>query len=522
MQLALGLGCTTREDPVFELDALDLSPEPWRITEGAGSVTIPIGLTRPAASQVSVDYRTIDLTAQSDCQVPDFEATAGKLVWSAGDRNATLRIWIDDDELAETDERLKLVFENPTGLPGTSQELTVEIADDDRTALIDARTSFGVEPNSPLNQSELLQSALDEAAASERGVVVLAAGDYEITSLALRPGTTLSGPFAQLRRPASSAPDVVTLSIEHSGDVNSAPTLVEGVSIDGRRDEQGAYVGYERQLASLVAVAGDPQLPGRLQVSLEGVTVTAGTGDGISVGTNVDGRLCQVRGQDLWRDMLSVRGGDTRLRVRDLNANASVGKSGIWLDGGTKGFSGTRQLDIELEDLRLETGDLEIDVSDQSRVSVDRLVMTAAPFRLAAPGSSVRISDSVLLSGMRVPSNNYWGQFQDVEIRNSTLRVSESAEAGTDAVAAELAEADRDLSAVRIEWPAAVAGVEATGALLFENCLFDSANDVEASDTVHAITSPSQGPSIRVVSSTLSPSFEDWFTADCVDCQLEP
>lgn len=292
------------------------------------------------------------------------------------------------------------------------------------TALIDARASFGVEPNSTLDQSKPLQNALDEAAARGRGVVVLAPGDYEVTSVALHPGTTLSGPFAQLHRPARSAVDVKTLVIKHSGDLDSAPTLVEGISIDGRRALQGAYVGYERELANLVEVSGDPRTRGRLRLSLENLTMIAGTGDGISVGTNVDGRLCHVHGQDLWRDMLSVRGGDTKLRVRDLDANASEGKSGLWFDGGTRGFSGTRHLDIELEDLRLETGDVEIDVSDASRVTVERLVMTQAPFRLAAPGSSVRISDSVIVSGPRVPSNNYWGEFQDVEVRNSTLRVS--------------------------------------------------------------------------------------------------
>jgi hypothetical protein len=75
---------------------------------------------------------------------------------------------------------------------------------------------------------------------------------------------------------------------------------------------------------------------------------------------------------------------------------------------------------------------------------------------------------------------------------------------------------------VNIEWPAEDAGVVASGVLLFENCSFESANDVEASDTVYAIMSPSQGPTIRVVASTLAPSFEDWFAPDCADCRLEP
>lgn len=523
ISVAAGVGCKPLEDPVFELKRLDLPAVPLRVPEGAGLVSIPVNLTHPATRALSATYHTVALTAQSDCQVPDFEVTAGRLVWSAGEVAAALQLWIDDDDLAETDEQLKLVFDDPTGaLPSEAQEIVVEIADDDRTALIDARASFGVEPNSMLDQGKLLQNALDEAAASGRGVVVLAPGDYEVTSVALRPGTTLSGPLARLHRPARSAMDVKTLVIEHSGDLDSAPTLVEGISIDGQRALQGAYVGYERELANLVAISGDPRTRGRLRLSLEDLSLSAGTGDGIGVGTNVDGRLCHVHGQDLWRDMLSVRGGDTTLRVRDLDANASEGKSGLWFDGGTRGFSGTRHLDIELEDLRLETGDVEIDVSDASRVTIERLVMKQPPFRLAAPGSSVSISDSVIVSGPRVPSNNYWGQFQDIEVRNSTLRVSESAEAGANPVASEAPEADRELTAVRIEWPAPNAGVEATGTLLFENCSFDRANDVEASDTLYAVTSRDQGPTIRVIASTLSSAFQDWFAPGCTDCRQDP
>ena len=516
----LAVACQPVEDNVFELVGLQLSLEPLRVAEGVGVVSIPVRLTRLASQEIAVSYHAVAVTAQNDCQVPDFEAASGRLVWPVGESVATLQIWIQDDTLAETDERLKLVFDDAQGtLLGRTAELELEISDDDRTDLIDARARFGVIPDSPLDQSRALQAALDAAAESARGVVVLADGDYQITSVSLHPGTTLSARRAELHRPAHSAPDVKTLTVDHSGSADSAATLIEGVKVDGQREQQGAYRGYERDSANLIVVGGDPTLPGRLQIYLETLSVRSGTGDGIFVGSNVDGNFCHLQGDDLWRDMLSVRGGNTRLRVRGLDATASAGKTGLWFDGGTPGYLGSHHLDLEIEDVRLKTGDLEIDVSDASQVTVKHLVMTEPPFRLVAPSSSVIISDSVIIAGIRAPSQNYWGPFQDVQIRNSTLRIAESDDTGTAQKTTETVEADRLLTPVLVQWPPAPT---ALGNLLIEGCRFEQAGDVEAADTLYAVSSPGAGPTVRIASSVLSPAFKAWFAPGCADCQAGP
>jgi Calx-beta domain len=521
--LALSVGCSPLEDPVFEVVGLALAIEPIRIPEAAGVVSIPVRLTRPTDREVAVSYHALGMTAQNGCQVPDFEAPAGKLVWPAGTSLASLQVWIQDDTLAETDERLKLVFEDAQGiLLGAPSELSIEIVDDDRSELIDARASYGVQPNSPLDQSRALQAALDAAAASARGVVVLAAGDYELASVSVHPGTTLSGRLATLHRPAHSAVDVKTLIVEHSGQLDSAPTLIEGVHLDGRRDQQGAFLSYERESANLIDVAGDPALPGRLEISLEDLSLSAGTGDGLEVGTNVDANLCHLQGNDLWRDMLSVRGGNTRVRVRDLDATASSGKTGLWFDGGTPGYSGTHHLDLELEDLRLETGDLELEVSDASQVSVKGLIMTEPPFRLVALGSFVTIADSVITAGIRAPSNNYWGPFQDVAIKDSTLRISENDDTGTEPTATETVEADRVLSPMLIQWTLAGTTDVPAGNLSIDNCRFDQPSNAEPTDTLYAVNSKGPGPTIRITGSVLPPSFKSWFAPGCVDCLATP
>src|SRR5690606_14906345 len=97
-----------------------------------------------------------------------------------------------DDDLAELDERLALVLDPIDGLPQSSgAHFELSIADDDRTGIIHA-SDFGVLPGRASDQSADLGRALDAAADQGRGVVVMAPGDYEIASVEVRPGTTLS------------------------------------------------------------------------------------------------------------------------------------------------------------------------------------------------------------------------------------------------------------------------------------------------------------------------------------------
>lgn len=517
------LGCSPVEDGVFEMVALSLAAEPVSVAENAGLISIPLRLNRPATAPILLDYRAVELGAQSGCQTPDFQSAAGTLVWEAGQSEAVAELWVEDDRLAETDERLKLVFSSATGLQlPEPAELIIEIEDDDRTALLEA-SSFGLQPNQAFDQSAALQRALDASGQSGRGVVVLAPGNYEITGVVVPAGTTLSGAGAALYRPADAPVRAQTLTLEHAAASDSMPTLIEKLGLNGRRERQGAYRGYEREHAHLIAVRGDPASAGRALLTLESVSVNESTGDGINLNTNVDATLCRVQGNDLWRDMLSVRGGATRVRLRDVDVSATSGTSGLWFDVGTRGYGGTRRLDVELEDVRLESGDVELDVRDGSRVTVQRLVMTKAPFRLVALESSVSIADSVITTGIRSNAHNYWGPFLDVQLRNTTLRVSENDSEGTEEVTVPTTEAQRQLATVLIDWTSVdVSPPAPPGRISFDACRFELAGDIEADDSVYAVDSPGAEASVRVTSGALGPSFAGWFAPGCPDCQRAP
>jgi hypothetical protein len=343
-------------------------------------------------------------------------------------------------------------------------------------------------------------------------VVVVAPGDYDISSVNLSPGTTLSAHGARWHRPAMSGATTVSLRVEHAGAEASPPSLVEGLTINGRREEQGPYREHELEDAHLVTLSGDSSQGGTLRATLERVALTSGTSSGLFVGPDAEVTVCHLGASELWRDALTLYGGATVLRVRDLDATATQG-TGLWLGARTPAFDGSYRVDVEVEDVHAGAGDVEIEVSDGSRVSVRRLTMTEPTFRLDAPGGSVRIEDSVLaLSPPGLFSE--WTIAHDVEISRTSL-LAFAAAAGETPVAT---------SAVSLRSLSFSPGAPSPGPghLSFVDCRFERAGTVASGDTAYAIKNPLADTTVTVTSSELGAGFTDWFAPECSGCVHTP
>lgn len=512
-------GCTAFEDAVFEATLVKLAPEEVRVLEQPGVVQIPIRLDRPAPTLISAAVEIRGVEAQDDCQTPDFESFSDTVEFAQGSDQTSIDLWINDDTFAETDERLEVVLTSLGGATLTGKDsITVVIEDDDRDALIDA-TQYGVVPNTGRDESVSLQRALDAAAEAGHGVVVVPPGDYEVAAVKLHAGTTLSGRGARFLRPPDSELGSRNISVQYDGDADSAPTLVEGVSVDGRRDSQGDFQDYQRQDDHLIMLEANSQHVGMLAVAVQDVHVVSGTGDGVAVGPNTDAALCHITAHDIWRDAISLHGGRSNLKVRWFDATADLGTSGIWLDGDIPGYQESRTVSAEIEDARLNTGDIEVSVADGSRVVLRRLSMTEPPFRVRAPDSFVEVLDSVIQLGVPSTRHNIFTFIHDVSIVDTTVVTSERLDE-----LSESEEMDREFSTFSLRWTDGDIMEPPPGEhqLTLEGCRLTLDDDIEPSDRIFGVENP--GPAGRVIvrNSTLDEGFAGWFAPDCVDCTLEP
>ena len=513
---SLLIACGEVDDEVFSPLGIEASPA-FFVTEGMGVVEVPVSLTGPHDRRAVAHFRAVADVAQNDCQTTDFDAAEGSVEWAPGQREAVVRVWIGDDDLAETDERFVIELEPSEGFPSAkSVEREIVIVDDDRTALVDA-TDYGVVPGSSEDGAGALQRALDEASSFGRAVVVVPRGDYEMSGVRLPAGVTLSARGVRWFRPPASAADSISLRVEHAGSESSAPSLVEGLFIDGRRDEQGPYRDKEREDAHLVAAHGDAERGGRILATFEGLELRSGTGSGVKIGSDADVTLCRLSASELWRDAITATGGATRIRIRGVDSTATEG-TGLWLGARELGFEDSLAMDAEVEDVLVGAGDVEIESTAGSSVTLRRLTMTRPPFRLDALDGVVRIADSVLMLGLSSEGHNHFGPTHDVEITGSTVVASELLDDPRDD------DEPRTFAAVSIVPDAVAPSQQADGAgrLVFQGCRFEISGDVEANDVVYAVESGIGELDVTLRGVTLGAGFADWFAPDCERCVREP
>jgi hypothetical protein len=175
-------------------------------------------------------------------------------------------------------------------------------------------------------------------------------------------------------------------------------------------------------------------------------------------------------------------------------------------------------MDAEVEDVLIGAGDVEIEATAGSSVTVRRLTMTRPPFRLDAIDGIVRVADSVLMIGLPSDTHNYFGLPHDVEITGTTLVTSETPYQG------EPPDESRTFGAVSVlgQSLAPSPPAEGAGRLVFDGCRFEVAGDVETDDVVYAVESSLGALSVTLRATTLGSGFADWFAPECAGCTHEP
>ena len=95
---------------------------------GAGAVHFPVTLSCPATAPLTVDYTTVDDTAQAGS---DYTATSGSLTFAVGEFEKTIIVPVLGDPVHEYDESFGLVLDLPVDLASLDRSATATLVDDD-------------------------------------------------------------------------------------------------------------------------------------------------------------------------------------------------------------------------------------------------------------------------------------------------------------------------------------------------------------------------------------------------------
>jgi uncharacterized protein (TIGR03118 family) len=108
------------------------------INESAGHIDITVVRAGDASSAATINYNTFDESAVGHAsQKSDYQLTAGKLTFAAGETSKTFRVLVVNDLFDETNEEIDIFLSNPTGTGvglGSPNHVTLTIIDNDTGA----------------------------------------------------------------------------------------------------------------------------------------------------------------------------------------------------------------------------------------------------------------------------------------------------------------------------------------------------------------------------------------------------
>ena len=537
--VALLAGCGTDSDTVFYPLSVEFDSPSSSASEGTESASVAVRLNAPSEVTVTVEYAVRDVSASGHdaCNTRDYTLDAGTLEFSPGSTSAVLELRHLDDDTAEIDEELAIELSRVEGARlGPLDQHRHTILDDDRELLVDVRADFDARGDGQVDDTASLQAALDRAQLSSAAVLVLPAGVYRVTSLDLPPGVALYGYGASLLRAPDQSTDAQLLRLTHSSDDDSALTLVQGLTFDGNREAQGAFTDWQYQESDLFSVSANAARTGRVRLVAEDLAFENTGGNGLLLGANTDSSVCQLRGDEVFTDVLKLGGGNSKLEAREVTATGTVGTTSIAITGQAPGYEGSHTVDVTLEDISLANGDLEIDVRDASNVVARRVVVNEAPFFLRAVRSSVRVSDSSLAIGPPLYRFNRIVAPHDVRFDHSQFTLREISERTVIEP-----EDDRELVLFGVTWDDVDHAFEAgepdtlveqlSGqALRFDDCEFRIGSDVEPSDTSYVAGTAMSGDGsatstdnrILINGGSVDHAFDAVFTPGACDCEYTP
>ena len=358
---------------------------------------------------------------------------------------------------------------------------------------VDVR-SHGARGDGKTDDTAAVQAAIDAAHGAGGGTVLFPPGTYVVTSVGLRPGIRYSGYGATIKRPPNQGKWVRTFNTAkegyaYSGDVDSAPLVVEGFVFDGSRADQGPHDKYELEQAHLLFLVADPAKPGRLRATVRDCHFKEGVADAISTYTNVDVRVSDCIATDCFRGGLVVTGGYSRVQVDNFTAAGKTFATGIDVEVDGPGYGNTLAVDVTLNNVLLPDGDFDVGVSHGSRVLATN-VIAAAPFYLYAGGDSViRYNGCVFGIGEFSDYSNRIVNpgdtvFSDCRFEIDTAHGVIQERAGSPN---EPLKGPRRWAAAHVFWWVSDQPQPAQQSLTFEDCQFVVGKGVAAEDTTYAV-----------------------------------
>lgn len=242
---------------------------------------------------------------------------------------------------------------------------------------------FQKKDNEP-DDSPRMQRLIDYCA-ENKVPLVLNGGLFYVWELDIPPGMTIIGNGATFKKPNLSAPPynktvdemkwVRQVNVTYLGDVDSAPTLITGITFDGNCWEMWDEPSYDQEQASLLFCYADASGAGRLKIQIENCHFRDNVSDGIHLVTNVDADINNCSSFDCFRGGLTVSGGYTKINLNGFKSAVDRSNDGVDFEIDSPGYGGSYKIDANISNVQAET-DFDFQLPDNSTGNVSGLILS--------------------------------------------------------------------------------------------------------------------------------------------------
>jgi hypothetical protein len=264
---AYGLGQSSVTQYLLDDDGFDLAVGFANTSktgpEAAGVVHLPVSLSAPAATAVTVNYL---IAGGSANQGIDYELDPGTLTFQPGETEKSISLTVLEDSFQEPDQTLEISLQHPIGAALSSSQLTYTITDNDDPSLPSIGFSSSASTTPEGSPSEILVT-LSRASSSTVSVDLhaqagsaTAGSDYLLTAdtLTFAPGeTALRVPLTLLADQVTDPNETVELSLTtpieavigehqlHLATIADAPFTTDDSDGDGIPDDYEQQMGLQ-------------------------------------------------------------------------------------------------------------------------------------------------------------------------------------------------------------------------------------------------------------------------------------
>ena len=248
-----------------------------------------------------------------------------------------------------------------------------------------------------VDHTEYIQSLIDNAYASNNKVVIIKKGVYYLSSVQVGPGLKLIGEdgvrFVKIENSPKFSRMINTYknAYFHSDQSNSSPLIIQNITFNGNRINQGPYRRYQKEQQHFIFLSADRNKKGRLVAEIRDCSFEDGVADGIHVYTNVDVKILNCKATNVYRGGITVGGGNSRLHVENFYAGGDIHKTGINFEVDGLSKFGGKSIDVFMKNVELD-GNFDLAIS--GTFYGDSITVNSYPFKIYAPSADVLIKNS--------------------------------------------------------------------------------------------------------------------------------